>query len=91
MKRAIVSVAVVLFMVSSVIAAEAVVPTEKIMLWNGKDFAGWKLFLADRGADVTKTWSVLNGVLRCEGEPRDCPPAGISSGATGSSRPRAVP
>jgi len=70
MKRAIVSVAVVLFMVSSVIAAEAVVPTEKIMLWNGKDFAGWKLFLADRGADVTKTWSVLNGVLRCEGEPR---------------------
>jgi 3-keto-disaccharide hydrolase len=70
MKRAIVIVAAVLFVASLAAAAEPVVPKEKIMLWNGKDFAGWKLFLADKAADVAKTWSVKNGVLRCEGQPR---------------------
>jgi hypothetical protein len=70
MKRAMVTLAMVLFVVSLAAAAELVVPKEKIMLWNGEDFTGWKLFLADQAADVTKTWSVQNGVLRCEGEPR---------------------
>jgi hypothetical protein len=70
MKRAIVILAAVLFVVSLAGAAEPVVPKEKIMLWNGKDFAGWKLFLADKAADVAKTWSVKDGVLRCEGQPR---------------------
>jgi len=70
MKRAIVVFAAVLFVASLAAAAEPVVPKEKIMLWNGKDFAGWRLFLADTAADVAKTWSVENGVLRCEGEPR---------------------
>jgi hypothetical protein len=45
------------------------VPKEKIILWNGVDFTGWKLFLPDPSADVTKTWSIDKGVLRCEGKP----------------------
>lgn len=47
-----------------------VVPKEKTMLWNGKDFTGWKLFLRDASADVKNTWSVANGLIRCEGTPR---------------------
>ncbi len=53
-------------------AAEIVkptVPTDKIVLFNGKDFTGWKLFLSDAAADVTKTWSVDASVLRCTGKP----------------------
>ena len=46
-----------------------VVPKEKMMLWNGKDFAGWKLFLREAAADVSKTWSVTNGMIRCTGRP----------------------
>ena len=46
-----------------------VVPKKKTMLWNGKDFTGWKLFLRDRAADVAKTWSVTNGLVRCTGRP----------------------
>ncbi len=77
MKRIMTMLVVVLFAMSLVItpavAVEIVKPTvpkEKIMLWNGKDFAGWKLFLGDSAADVSKTWSVRGGVLRCEGRPR---------------------
>ena len=77
MKRVMTFLVVLLFAASWVItpavAAEVVKPTvpkEKIVLFNGKDFAGWKLFLGDSSADVTKTWSVKNGVLRCEGRPR---------------------
>jgi len=44
-------------------------PTKKIMLWNGKDFDGWKLFAADPNVDVRNVWSVKNGVIRCEGKP----------------------
>jgi hypothetical protein len=46
-----------------------IVPKAKTMLWNGKDFAGWKLYTREPGHDVTKTWSVGNGLLRCEGKP----------------------
>ena len=61
-----------LLLVSIVTASEQstpVVPKEKMMLWNGKDFTGWKLFLRDPAADVMKTWSVTNGLLRCERKP----------------------
>jgi hypothetical protein len=47
-----------------------IVPKEKTMLFNGEDFTGWKLFTREPGHDVTKTWSVKNGLIRCEGEPR---------------------
>ncbi len=48
---------------------EPLVPTEKVMLWNGKDFTGWKLFVPDSDYDVTKTWSIGDGVIRCTGKP----------------------
>lgn len=48
---------------------EPIVPKSKTMLWNGKDFAGWKLFVPDPSHDVTKTWSIKDGILRCEGRP----------------------
>ncbi|HPC96429.1 MAG TPA: DUF1080 domain-containing protein [Sedimentisphaerales bacterium] len=55
---------------SGAAAAEiATVPKEKIVLFNGTNFTGWKLFLADVNADVAKTWSIGNGVLRCSGKP----------------------
>jgi len=50
-------------------ARKPIVPKEKTALWNGKDFTGWKLFVPDAGHDVMKTWSVKNGVIRCEGQP----------------------
>jgi hypothetical protein len=46
-----------------------IVPKEKTMLWNGKDFAGWKLYTREPNHDVMKTWSVNNGLIRCEGKP----------------------
>jgi len=77
MKRAVAILGVALFAMSLVIppalAGEMVtwtVPKEKTLLWNGKDFTGWKLFLGDPAADVAKTWSVRRSVLRCEGRPR---------------------
>ena len=48
---------------------QATVPKTKTKLWNGKDFAGWKLFVPDPSYDVTKTWSIKEGILRCEGRP----------------------
>lgn len=48
---------------------EPIIPTSKTMLCNGKDFAGWKLFVPDPSHDVTKTWSTWDGILRCEGRP----------------------
>jgi hypothetical protein len=34
------------------------------VLWNGKDLAGWKLYLDDAAADPQSVWSVADGVLR---------------------------
>jgi len=56
---------------------KTIVPKEKIILFNGKDLIGWKLFLRpssgqvvpDPNHDVTRTWSVKDGVIRCEGKP----------------------
>ena len=40
---------------------------QKILLWNGKDFTGWKLFIPDKDIDVNNVWSVRNGVIYCTG------------------------
>jgi len=40
-----------------------------VRLWNGEDFSGWKRFLPDPKADVDKTWSIKNGIIRCTGKP----------------------
>lgn len=47
---------------------EAIAPSQRLELFNGKDFTGWKLFLPG-DADVTKTWSIQNGVIFCTGQP----------------------
>lgn len=48
---------------------ELIVPKKKIVLWNGKDFIGWKLFIPDKKVDVNKVWSVKDRVIRCKGRP----------------------
>lgn len=67
MNRLLLTCAVV-FSATICLAGEPIVPTKRIDLFNGKDFTGWKLFLGG-GADVTKTWSITNGVITCLGKP----------------------
>ena len=45
-----------------------IVPKEKMMLWNGKDFSGWT-FCTRTKADPTTVWSVKDGVIHCTGKP----------------------
>lgn len=40
--------------------------TQRIDLWNGRDLAGWKLFLNDATVAPAGTWSVTDGVLRLD-------------------------
>jgi hypothetical protein len=42
---------------------------QKIMLWNGKDFTGWKLYIPDENVNVNDIWSVKDGVVHCKGQP----------------------
>jgi hypothetical protein len=47
-------------------AAQSIVPTNRMDLFNGKDFTGWTFCLKDK-ADPARTWSVTNGVIHCSG------------------------
>jgi hypothetical protein len=63
---------VALLLAVPVVAAEEagpVVPKEKVMLWNGKDYAGWTRYLPDASKNVDDTWSIEKGVLCCTGKP----------------------
>lgn len=53
----------------AVVAQEAVAPTEKQVLFNGKNFDGWVRFLpGDKDPDAT--WSIKpDGVVACAGRP----------------------
>lgn len=42
---------------------------EAIVLFNGENFEGWKLFVPDEEFDVTANWSVQDGVVDCKGQP----------------------
>ena len=42
---------------------------QKIVLWNGKDFSGWKLYVPDENINVKDIWSVKDGVVYCTGKP----------------------
>jgi hypothetical protein len=44
---------------------------KSIKLFNGKDLSGWRIFLDPRAkdADPNKTFSVVDGVIKCSGEP----------------------
>jgi len=46
-----------------------ITPREKTMLFNGKDFTGWKLFIPDKNIDVHDIWTVRDDVVRCKGKP----------------------
>ncbi len=48
----------------------AIEPTEKIALFDGKTFEGWKRVLRNPDADVSETWTIADdGVLGCTGKP----------------------
>jgi hypothetical protein len=42
---------------------------EKTVLFNGTDFTGWKLVVADDSTDVNDVWSVVDSVVHCAGVP----------------------
>ena len=42
---------------------------KKITLWNGKNFANWKLYLPDDTVSVDDVWTVRDGVIHCAGKP----------------------
>ncbi|MHC4206761.1 MAG: 3-keto-disaccharide hydrolase [Planctomycetota bacterium] len=42
---------------------------QKVVLWNGKDFSGWKLYVPDEDINVNDIWSVREGVVHCKGKP----------------------
>ena len=44
-------------------------PRQKVMLWNGQDFSGWKLYVPDKDVNVNDIWSVRKGVVHCKGKP----------------------
>ena len=49
---------------------DAMRPTQKISLFNGKDFAGWAKYITpEPGSSPDITWTVTNGVIRCTGKP----------------------
>jgi len=51
-------------------AGEPIVPKEKTMLWDGKDFAGWTMFLGDPNVDPKTVWSIEDGAILCKGNPK---------------------
>jgi len=45
-------------------------PTEKITLFNGKDFSGWtKVINNEPGSNPDTTWTVKDGIIHCTGTP----------------------
>lgn len=42
---------------------------EKIELFNGKDFTGWKLVVPGDSVDVNDVWSIKDSVIQCAGVP----------------------
>ncbi len=47
----------------------AVVPTGKIMLFDGKSLNAWSFVSADPQTSASAVWSVRDGVVACAGEP----------------------
>jgi len=66
-----IAVAGVLVVAGFAFAAERgpIVPKQKIMLWNGKDFTGWT-FCTRPKVDPSEVWSIQDGVIHCKGWPR---------------------
>jgi hypothetical protein len=63
--------AVALALATNSFAADAPAPitlTDKMELFNGKDFSGWTFFLRSN-AEPANTFTVTNGVMHCAGQP----------------------
>ena len=43
---------------------------QDIRLFNGRDLSGWDYFLVDEDAEMEDVWSVKDGILVVQGEPR---------------------
>jgi hypothetical protein len=57
-------------MAEMLVKEEPLRPTEKIMLFNGKNLEGWtKVIKAEKDACPDKTWRVEDGVIKCSGTP----------------------
>src|ERR1019366_4857224 len=39
------------------------VAANRVVLWNGKDLTGWKIFLGDATVNPQSAWSAADGVL----------------------------
>lgn len=46
-----------------------VTPGAKTVLFNGRDFTGWELFIPDENINVHDVWSVRDGAVYCTGKP----------------------
>jgi hypothetical protein len=56
------------FAASQLTAQEVVTPTNRIELFNGKDFTGWTFCLRSN-AEPALAWTVTNDVIHCAGKP----------------------
>lgn len=52
------------------LACESEPAVQEINLFNGSDLSGWEYFLVDSNAVMEDVWSVEDGILVCQGEPR---------------------
>jgi len=53
----------------SLLELRAQAQDHRIDLFNGKDLSGWTAVLDPADADPSKTWSAVDGILRCTGKP----------------------
>ncbi len=68
MKSVITWLCLALSVAGTVIAQEIITPTNRIELFNGKDFTGWTF--VSRGTNApAETWTVTNGIIHCTGKP----------------------
>ena len=63
------SLAVCSLLAAAAHAEDAVKPSARIDLFNGKDMAGWVLQVKDPAVKPEQVWSVRDGAIRCEGQP----------------------
>jgi hypothetical protein len=62
----------VLFLLATIsisLFAQAIVPANKIELFDGKSFSGWTFVSKNTNAPAETIWSITNGVIRCLGKP----------------------
>jgi hypothetical protein len=57
------------FSLSAQTANDAVTPSQRIELFDGKSLSGWTFASKDTNAPAASIWSVTNGVIVCQGKP----------------------